>query len=85
MTNWDEFTHNMTNRSRIIASSTNNDNWNTWNNERDGELIYPQIQALEAAVRRIEESAPKNVIVKCAYCGGWAAIQTMCIHCGAAV
>ncbi len=28
---------------------------------------------------------PGNVVVKCGHCGQWAARQTVCKHCGAAV
>jgi hypothetical protein len=28
---------------------------------------------------------PGNVVVKCSHCNGWAAVQTMCVHCGAPV
>ena len=36
--------------------------------------------------RKLEKFlAPSEVIVKCSYCGQWAAVKTSCRHCGAAV
>ena len=36
--------------------------------------------------RKLEKFlAPSEVIVKCSYCGQWAAVKTNCRHCGAAV
>ena len=36
--------------------------------------------------RKLEKFlAPSEVIVKCSYCGQWAAVKTSCHHCGAAV
>ena len=36
--------------------------------------------------RKLEKFlAPAEVIVKCSYCGQWAAVKTNCRHCGAPV
>lgn len=42
--------------------------------------------AIDDLIERVRASLdPDPVLVHCGYCNGWAAIQTMCVHCGAPV
>ena len=47
----------------------------------NGEVILSSI-ALESLKKQLGYS---DVLVKCTYCGHWAAVQTSCRHCGAPV
>lgn len=48
-------------------------------------MAYPGYNPHHLLNENWKELFPDKAVVKCSYCGQWAAIKTVCKHCGATV
>jgi hypothetical protein len=55
------------------------------NAQRTQELRIPVLGQGVSFVPLPREEATYPAIIRCAHCGGFAAVQTACVHCGAPV